>query len=184
MTKTSRQKFKYLEKEKSFRDEIKSIFTVLLLKQVKKFFVQLLIQITNNCRIPGTRPTYSPVNFTREHVGQIIFLHFSNSLVNMLAKSLVNMLAEALVNMLVKSLVNKLDKPLVNMLAEALVNMFTKSLANMLAEALVNMLTKSLVNMMTKSLVNMLAEDLWKRWPRHWWICSPNWQNCQNFNKF
>ena len=35
------------------------------------------------CRIPGTRPTYSPVNFTKEHVGQIIFLHFSNSLVNM-----------------------------------------------------------------------------------------------------
>ena len=51
------------------------------------------------CRIPGTRPTYSPVNFTREHVGQIICLHFSNSLVNMLATSLLNMLAEALVNM-------------------------------------------------------------------------------------
>ena len=24
------------------------------------------------CRIPGTRPTYSPFNFTMEHVGQII----------------------------------------------------------------------------------------------------------------
>ena len=45
------------------------------------------------CRIPGTRTTYSPVNFTREHLGQIIFLHFSDSLVNMSAKSLVNMLA-------------------------------------------------------------------------------------------
>ena len=43
--------------------------------------------------------TYSPVNFTREHVGQIIFMHFSNSLVNMLVKSLVNMLAQSLVNM-------------------------------------------------------------------------------------
>ena len=38
------------------------------------------------CRIPGTRPRYSPVNFTREDVGQIIFLQFSNLLVNMLAK--------------------------------------------------------------------------------------------------
>ena len=45
------------------------------------------------CRIPGTRPTYSPVTFTREHLGQIIFLHFSDSRVNMSAKSLVNMLA-------------------------------------------------------------------------------------------
>ena len=43
---------------------------------------------------------YSPVNFTWEHVGQINFLHFSNSLVNMLAKSLVNILAEVLVNIL------------------------------------------------------------------------------------
>ena len=38
------------------------------------------------CRIPGTKPRYSPVNFTREDVGQITFLQFSNLLVNMLAK--------------------------------------------------------------------------------------------------
>ena len=67
------------------------------------------------CRIPGRRLTYSPVKFTREHVGQNIFLHFSNSLVNMLAKSLVDMLAEALVRKLAKSLVNMLAKSLVNM---------------------------------------------------------------------
>ena len=65
------------------------------------------------CRIPGIRSTYSPVNFTREHAGQIIFLHFSNSIVNMLAKS---------ENMLAKSLVNMLTEALVNMLTEALVN--------------------------------------------------------------
>ena len=65
-----------------------------------------------NYRIPGTRPTYSLVNFTREHVGQIIFLHFSNSLASMLAKSLVNMLAKSLVNMLVTSLVNMLTQSL------------------------------------------------------------------------
>ena len=58
------------------------------------------------CRIPGTRPTYSPVNFTSEHVGQIIFFNFSDSLVYKFAKALVNMLAEALMNVLVESLVN------------------------------------------------------------------------------
>ena len=64
------------------------------------------------------------------------FLHFSNSLVNMLAKSLVNMLAEALVNMLAKALVNMLAKSLVNMLTEAQVNIHTY----MLFESLVNKL--------------------------------------------
>ena len=63
-------------------------------------------------RIPVTRPTYSPVNFTREHVGQNIFLHFSNLLVNILARSLVKMLAKALVKMFAKSLANKLPKAL------------------------------------------------------------------------
>ena len=106
------------------------------------------------CRIPGIRSTYSPVNFTREHAGQIIFLHFSNSIVNMLAKS---------ENMLAKSLVNMLTEALVNMLTEALVNMLTKSLVNLLAESLeslVNMLAWHLVKMLTESLVNMLAESL------------------------
>ena len=36
------------------------------------------------CRITSTSPTYSPVNFTRELVWQIIFLHSSNTLVKML----------------------------------------------------------------------------------------------------
>ena len=61
-------------------------------------------------------------------LAKLNFLHFSNSLVNMLAKSLVNMLAKALVNMLAKSLVN--------MLIEAQVNMHTC----MLLESLVNKL--------------------------------------------
>ena len=47
------------------------------------------------CRIPGTRPTYSPVNFIREHVGHIIFLHFSNALVNMLTKSLLSIMVKS-----------------------------------------------------------------------------------------
>ena len=114
------------------------------------------------CRIPGTRPTYSPVNFTREHVGQNIFLHFSNSLVNMLGKSLVNMLAKALVNMLAETLVNMLGKSLVNMLTKSLMNMLAEALVNMLAKSLVNMLAKSLMNMMAKALVNMLAKSLVK----------------------
>ena len=58
------------------------------------------------CRIPGTRPTYSPVSFTRKLIHQIIIFHFSVSLVNMLAKSLVKMLAESLVNIIAESLVN------------------------------------------------------------------------------
>ena len=69
-------------------------------------------------------------------LAKLNFLHFSNSLVNMLAKSLVNMLAEALVNMLAKALVNMLAKSLVNMLTEALVNIHTY----MLFESLVNKL--------------------------------------------
>ena len=44
--------------------------------------------------IPGVRPTTSPLSFTKELVGQIIFFHFFYSLVNMLAWLLVNMLAE------------------------------------------------------------------------------------------
>ena len=43
MTKKSRQKFKYLENEKSFYDEIKNIFhhfEGLLLKQIIKFFLE------------------------------------------------------------------------------------------------------------------------------------------------
>ena len=52
-----------------------------------------------NCPIPGTRPTCSPVSFTRELLRQITVFHFSNSLVNMLPKSVLNMLAESLVNM-------------------------------------------------------------------------------------
>ena len=28
------------------------------------------------CHIPGTRPTYSPINVTKEHVGQIKFFTF------------------------------------------------------------------------------------------------------------
>ena len=67
-------------------------------------------------------------------LAKLNFLHFSNSLVNMLAKSLVNMLAEALVNMLAKALVNMLAKSLVNMLTEAQVNIHTY----MLFESLVN----------------------------------------------
>ena len=69
-------------------------------------------------------------------LAKLNFLHFSNSLVNMLAKSLVNMLAEALVNMLAKALVNMLAKSLVNMLTEAQVNIHTY----MLFESLVNKL--------------------------------------------
>ena len=69
-------------------------------------------------------------------LAKLNFLHFSNSLVNMLAKSLVNMLAEALVNMLAKALVNMLAKSLVNMLTEAQVNIHTC----MLFESLVNKL--------------------------------------------
>ena len=69
-------------------------------------------------------------------LAKLNFLHFSNSLVNMLAKSLVNMLAEALVNMLAKALVNMLAKSLVNMLTEAQVNIHTY----MLLESLVNKL--------------------------------------------
>ena len=105
---------------------------------VKTWFVEI------KCRIPGTRPTYSPVNFTWEHVGQNIFLHFSNSLVDMLAKSLVNMLAKALVNML----------------AEALVNMFAKSMVNMLAEAMVNIhvicVTGEQVGLVTSEVVGLI----------------------------
>ena len=78
-------------------------------------------------------------------LAKLNFLHFSNSLVNMLAKSLVNMLAEALVNMLAEALVN--------MLAKALVNMLAKSLVNMLTEAQVNIHTY----MLFESLVNKLA---------------------------
>ena len=69
-------------------------------------------------------------------LAKLNFLHFSNSLVNMLAKSLVNMLAEALVNMLAKALVNMLAKSVVNMLTEAQVNIHTY----MLFESLVNKL--------------------------------------------
>ena len=69
-------------------------------------------------------------------LAKLNFLHFSNSLVNMLAKSLANMLAEALVNMLAKALVNMLAKSLVNMLTEAQVNIHTY----MLFESLVNKL--------------------------------------------
>ena len=71
------------------------------------------------CRIPGTRPIYSPVNFPREHVGQIIFLHFSNSLVNMLAKSLVKMLAEGMMTILAWLLVKILTESLLNMLSKS-----------------------------------------------------------------
>ena len=102
------------------------------------------------CRIPGTRPIFSPVNFTREHVGQIIFLKFSNSIVNMLAQSLVNILGKSLRNMLAKSLVNMSAKSLVNMLAKALMNMLANSLVNILAKSLVNMLVEALVNMLAK----------------------------------
>ena len=96
-------------------------------KETLVFFCKFKKNFKNNfwikCRIPNTRPIYSPVNFSRENVGQIICLHFSNSLVNMLAKSLVHMLTKGLVNMLATSLVNMLAKSLLNMLAEALVNM-------------------------------------------------------------
>ena len=85
-------------------------------------------KIWMKCRIPGTRATYSPFNFIREHVGQIIFLHFSNSLVNMIVKSLVKILSKSLVTMLAKSLVNMLTETLVNMLAKALVDILTKAL--------------------------------------------------------
>ena len=78
-------------------------------------------------------------------LAKLNFLHFSNSLVNMLAKSLVNMLAKSLVNMLAEALVN--------MLAKALVNMLAKSLVNMLTEAQVNIHTY----MLFESLVNKLA---------------------------
>ena len=43
MTKKSRQKFKYVEIEKSFKDEIKSIFDHfkgLLLRQIKQTFLE------------------------------------------------------------------------------------------------------------------------------------------------
>ena len=42
MTKKSRQKFKYIENEKCFEDEIKSVFhhfKGLSLKQIKRFFL-------------------------------------------------------------------------------------------------------------------------------------------------
>ena len=126
----------------------------------EKLFYYKLLMTRIKCRIPGTRATYSPVNFIREHISQINFLHFSNSLVSMLAKSLVNLLAEVLVKMLVEALVNMLVEALVNMLAEALVNILAKSLVDIMAEALVNMLIKSLEIMLAQSLVNMLAKLL------------------------
>ena len=67
------------------------------------------------CRIPGTRPTWPPVSFTRELLCQIMIFHFSDSPVNMFAKSVVKILAESLVNMLAESLVNTLAESLVNM---------------------------------------------------------------------
>ena len=48
MTKKSRQKFKYLEKEKSFKDEIKTIFHYfkgLSLKQIKHFFWEVRVRL-------------------------------------------------------------------------------------------------------------------------------------------
>ena len=90
--------------------------------------IQACIISRIKCRILGTRPTYSPV----EHVGQIIFLHFSNSLVNMFAKLLVNMLAKSLENIMAKSLVS--------LLAQSPVSMLAKSLLNLLPELLVNIL--------------------------------------------
>ena len=54
---------------------------------IRSVIIRALYQRINRikCPIPGTRPTYSPVNFTRELVYQLIFFNFSNLLVNMLA---------------------------------------------------------------------------------------------------
>ena len=60
---------------------------------IVRFGILLILILEIKCCIPGTRPTYSPVNFTWEHVDHIIVLHFSNSLVNMFAKSMMNMLS-------------------------------------------------------------------------------------------
>lgn len=70
------------------------------------------------CRIPGKRQTFLAICFTRELVGQIIFYHFSNSLVNALDWLLTNTLAESLSNILDKTLVNLLTKTPVNMLTD------------------------------------------------------------------
>ena len=58
------------------------------------------------CRIPGTKPTSPPVSFTRELVGQMIFFHFFNSIMNIFAWPLVGKSAESLVNLFTGSLVN------------------------------------------------------------------------------
>ena len=44
MTKKSRQKFKYLENEKSFQDEIGIFNKRLLLEQIKQFFCKMRIR--------------------------------------------------------------------------------------------------------------------------------------------
>ena len=45
MTKKSRQKFKYLENEKSFQDEIGIFNKRLLLKQIKQYFWKMRIRL-------------------------------------------------------------------------------------------------------------------------------------------
>ena len=102
------------------------------------------------------KANYSPVNFTREHVGGTLFLHFSNSLVNMLAKLLVNILDKLLVNLLAKSLVNLLAEALVSMLAEAMVNVLAKELMNIH----VVWVTGEQVGLFTGEQVELIYENL------------------------
>ena len=81
--------------------------------------------------------------FAREHVGQINFLHVSNSLVYMLLNSLTNMLTKSLVNIVVRALANMLAKPLMSMITKSQLNMMAKSMLKLLPESL----AESLVNM-------------------------------------
>ena len=159
--------------------------------------------------ITSTSLTSSPINFPTELVGEIIFFHFSKSLVNILAEwlvtiwvlSLVNMFseslgnksAELLVSMLDESPVNTLAEPLVNMLTESMVKMMAKSmviilaisLVNMLGESRVNISAESLVSMLLKSLVNLLARQLVTMWARYIYLNSPALCECHaHFTQF
>ena len=66
-------------------------------------------------RIPGTRSTYSPVTSLGNMLTKsFFFLHFSNSVVNMLAKSLVNMMAESLVSGVISKPVSQNNDKLIS----------------------------------------------------------------------
>ena len=48
------------------------MFVIVLCEQLKSTSIEFVLYLLwIKCRISGTRPTYSPLNFTREHVAQV-----------------------------------------------------------------------------------------------------------------